>query len=130
MAPTWEWHILDQWQTRFRKLDASEICRFKISELSLPAAEQCGNHWICGDFFFTDRGKHTQKNMEGVLQQILCQPLSQVGGLVSFIERIFKQHPENHDEGMLTCLETALMQIVRQRTLRVNICLSIHALDE
>jgi hypothetical protein len=88
------------------------------------------NRWICGDFFFTNRGKQTQKSIEGLLQRILYQLLSQVEGLVEFIERIFKQHADIQGEWMLTYLEDALMHIVRQRKFPINICLFIDALDE
>jgi hypothetical protein len=88
------------------------------------------NSWVCGNFFFTNRGKHTQKSIDGLLQRILYQLLSQVPGLAKFIEQIFMQHADVQGEWILIYLEDALMKIVRQRKLAINICLFIDALDE
>ncbi|KAI9801835.1 MAG: hypothetical protein M1825_003208 [Sarcosagium campestre] len=88
------------------------------------------NRWVCGNFFFTNRGKQTQKSIDGLLQRILYQLLSQVPPLVGLIERIFKQHAGIQGEWILIYLEDALMTIVRQRKHPMNICLFIDALDE
>jgi hypothetical protein len=89
-----------------------------------------GNRWVSGDFFFTNRGKQNQKSIDGLLQRILYQLLSQVEGLTVFVESIFKNHADAQGTWILIYLEDALMRIVKQRKLPINICLFIDALDE
>ncbi|KAF2203093.1 hypothetical protein GQ43DRAFT_470318 [Delitschia confertaspora ATCC 74209] len=87
------------------------------------------NRWITGDFFFTNRGKQEQRCVEGLLQRILFQLLSQSKELLPFIERIFKEHADHHG-WLLIYLEDALKKIIEQRKVPINICLFVDALDE
>ncbi|KAI9892641.1 MAG: hypothetical protein M1814_001334 [Vezdaea aestivalis] len=89
-----------------------------------------GKPWICGDFFFTNRGKDTQKSINGLFQRILYQILSQVPGLKRFVEHIFNQIVAVQGSWNLVYLEDALLAIVKQRKVPLNICLFIDALDE
>lgn len=89
-----------------------------------------GNPWVCGEFFFTNRGKETQKSIDGLLRRILYQLISQATNLVPFVEQVFRQHAEVQGEWILIYLEDALMNIVRQRKLGINICFFVDALDE
>ncbi|KAL5370925.1 hypothetical protein DPSP01_014586 [Paraphaeosphaeria sporulosa] len=87
------------------------------------------NRWITGDFFFTNRGKQEQRCVEGLLQRIVFQLLSQAKELLPFIEDLFQWHA-GPQGWLLTYLEVALQNIVKQRKIPINICLFIDALDE
>lgn len=87
------------------------------------------NRWITADFFFSNRGKTKQKAIDGLLQRILFQLLSQSKELVHAVEKLFLLRAEKQG-WLLTYLEIALRDIVRQRKHPINICLFIDALDE
>ncbi|KAF2194153.1 hypothetical protein K469DRAFT_192398 [Zopfia rhizophila CBS 207.26] len=87
------------------------------------------NRWITSDFFFTNRGKQEQRCVEGLLQRILFQLLSQSKELLPFVERMFTEHAQHHG-WLLIYLEDALKNIIQQRKIPINICLFIDALVE
>ncbi|KAF1849701.1 uncharacterized protein K460DRAFT_411532 [Cucurbitaria berberidis CBS 394.84] len=110
----------------------STLLKFAVSDTRTYESlhrNNSANRWITGDYFFTNRGKQEQRCVEGLLQRILFQLLSQSKELLPFIERIFSEHAQHHG-WLLIYLEDALKLIVQQRKVPINICLFIDALDE
>jgi hypothetical protein len=85
---------------------------------------------IWAEFFFSNRGKRFQKNLEGLYHQILYQLVNQADYLTRIVQPIFEDHAEVQGTWTLIYLEAAMLSIVRQREVKINICLFIDALDE
>lgn len=90
--------------------------------------------WIVAAFFFHDRGSESEKTMGGMLQAVLKSVLDQVPALVSFVIPVYTtlahaQRTRNPTWDFET-LRSALLAILCQRQVRVNIILFLDALDE
>jgi hypothetical protein len=90
--------------------------------------------WMILGFFFHDRGSHIQKSIEGMLQGVLHQLLSQVPGLLPFVYTIYddlaKAQRKSKPDWTFDSLCTAWKAVTQQRKVPLHACMFLDALDE
>lgn len=86
--------------------------------------------WVSAEFFFSDRGRQSQKTLEGLLHRILYKLLYQSENLLEFVIEVYQKHVKIQQLWSSTYLEQALVNIAEQRTVEISMCLFIDALDE
>jgi hypothetical protein len=90
--------------------------------------------WIIVGFFFHDRGSHIQKSIEGLLQAVLHQLLSQVRTLLEFVYPIYAElvqvQQKANPDWTFDSLCAAWVAITKQRTEPLSACIFLDALDE
>ncbi|KAL2049195.1 hypothetical protein ABVK25_010545 [Lepraria finkii] len=91
-------------------------------------------HWNFAAFFFHDRGSEVQKTLGGMLQELLHSVLGQIPALSQFIipcylelVRSRRTRAPNWDA---ETLKTALLSIIEQRKVHLQLFLLLDALDE
>ncbi len=98
------------------------------------ASSQMELDWVILGFFFHDRGSHVQKSIEGMLQGVLHQLLSQVPELLPFAYTIYegqvKSQRNSKPEWTFDTLCAAWKAITQQRTVHLYACMFLDALDE
>jgi hypothetical protein len=90
--------------------------------------------WIILGFFFHDRGSHIQKSIEGMLQAVLHQLVSQLPILLNSVYPIYTELVQNQRNSnpvwTFDSLCEAWAAVTRQRTVPLRVCIFLDALDE
>jgi len=90
--------------------------------------------WTIAAFFFHDRGSEMQKNLTGMLQEILGSVLRSVPALFPFVTPIYtslvRSQRTKTPKWAMKNLQSALLAIVEQRRVQARILLFSDALDE
>ena len=91
-------------------------------------------HWNFAAFFFHDRGSEIQKTLGGMLQELLHSVLGQIPALSQFIipcylELVRSQRTRAPNWDAET-LKTAMLSIIEQRKVHLQLFLLLDALDE
>jgi hypothetical protein len=90
--------------------------------------------WIILGFFFHDRGSHIQKSIEGMLQGVLHQLLSQLPNLLTFVYTIYedlvKEQRKPNPIWTFDSLSAAWVAVTKQRKVPLSACIFLDALDE
>ncbi|TVY44095.1 Vegetative incompatibility protein [Lachnellula occidentalis] len=93
--------------------------------------------WAILGFFFHDRGSHIQKSMEGMLQAVLHQLLSQALDPWTLVEHIYpiyfdivKSQRTSTPVWTFDSLCQAWLAITEQRKVPLRVCIFLDALDE
>ena len=91
-------------------------------------------HWNFAAFFFHDRGSEVQKTLGGMLQELLHSVLGQIPALSQFIipcylELVRSQRTRAPNWDAET-LKTAMLSIIEQRKVHLQLFLLLDALDE
>lgn len=91
----------------------------------------CG-HWILTGFFIHGRGSSIEKTLDGLLHTLLYDLLRQVEELTSIIYPLYTTEvkPCSPRRWTTRILQRAIKEIIQQRTIHVNLCLLVDALDE
>ncbi|KAK2747372.1 hypothetical protein FQN55_005121 [Onygenales sp. PD_40] len=101
--------------------------------------------WVVAGFFFHDRGSAIQKSIEGLVFELLFQILSQRQDLIDLVLRVYPEelqfippslasNPASTSSTSMTWTlhdaKEAMLLILSQQRIKVNIALFIDALDE
>jgi hypothetical protein len=88
-------------------------------------------HRLLSGFFFHDRGSYMQKSIEGLLHSVLYQVLREVPEFAKMIFPIYRAgKPPQLPSWSISDLQKCLNFLLRQKTIRMDICLFLDALDE
>jgi hypothetical protein len=113
-----------------------ERTRYHLNRLAPQVTDSphSNTKWIILGFFFHDRGTHIQKSIEGMLQGVLHQLLSQLPDLLPFVYNIYdelvKAERNSKPGWTFDSLSAAWVAVTKQRKVRLNACLFLDALDE
>ena len=90
--------------------------------------------WIFAGFFFHDRGSELQKSLTGMLQEIIGSLLQQHPALVQVVihtyNELVKTQKVRRPAWNFEALKRAMLSIVEQRHIHIQVFLFLDALDE
>jgi hypothetical protein len=119
---------------KFAMRDARTLKLLRKASHPDAALSQTELDWMILGFFFHDRGSHVQKSIDGMLQGVLHQLLSQIPELLPFVYTIYKDlvksQRNSKPEWTFDTLCAAWKAITQQRTVHLHACMFLDALDE
>jgi len=119
---------------KFAMRDARTLKLLRKASHPDTAFSQTELDWMILGFFFHDRGSHVQKSIDGMLQGVLHQLLSQIPELLPFVYTIYKDlvksQRNSKPEWTFDTLCAAWKAITQQRTVHLHACMFLDALDE